>query len=135
MAADIKVCNVPELGAPLGAYSHITRVRASEYLFIAGMVSTDRTGVIIGTDIETQTAQTFENVRLALASAGASWRNVVQFTTYLTDPALIEGFMAYRKREFPKMFGKDPYPPNTLLIIDRLVQEELLIEVQTIAAI
>jgi len=30
--------------------------------------------------------------------------------------------MAYRKREFPKMFGGASYPPNTLLIIDRLVE-------------
>ena len=33
------------------------------------------------------------------------------------------------------MFTGAPYPPNTLLIIDRLVREEFLIEVQTIAAI
>jgi hypothetical protein len=31
----------------------VTRVRAQEYLFIAGMLSTDRTGTIIGTDIDT----------------------------------------------------------------------------------
>ena len=135
MAAEIKVYNAAELGAPLGMYSHITRVRAQEYLFIAGMLSTDGTGTIIGTDIGTQAGQVFENVRLALESAGASWKNVVQFTTYLTDARLIEGFMAYRKREFPKMFGSGPYPPNTLLIVSRLVREEFLIEVQTVAAI
>ena len=135
MTAEIKLYDVPELGAPLGAYSHITRVKASEYLFIAGMVSTDRTGTIIGTDINTQAAQTFENIGAALASAGASWTNVVQFTTYLTDASLIAGFMEYRKREFPTMFAGAPYPPNTLLIIDRLVREELLIEVQTVAAV
>jgi len=43
--------------------------------------------------------------------------------------------MAYRRREFPRIFAGAPYPPNTLLIIDRLVREEFLIEVQTIAAI
>ena len=74
-------------------------------------------------------------MRAALESAGASWQNVVQFTTYLVDARLIEGFMAYRRREFPGMFAGAPYPPNTLLIIDRLVREEFLIEVQTIAAI
>jgi enamine deaminase RidA (YjgF/YER057c/UK114 family) len=79
--------------------------------------------------------QVFDNIRVALGSAGASWKNVVQFTTYLTDAKLIEGFMTYRKRELPNMFGDAPYPPNTLLIIDRLVREEFLIEVQTVAAI
>lgn len=136
MAADIKIYNAAELGTPLGAYSHVTRVRAQELLFIAGMVSTDQSGNIIGkNDIDAQAAQTFDNIRAALESAGASWQNVVQFTTYLVDAKLIEGFMTYRKREFPRMFAGAPYPPNTLLIIDRLVREEFLIEVQTVAAI
>jgi len=136
MPAEIKIYNAAELGTPLGAYSHVTRVRAQEYLFIAGMLATDKAGNIIGKgNFDAQAVQVFDNVRAALASAGTSWKNVVQFTTYLTDPKLIEGFMAYRRREFPAMFAGAPYPPNTLLIIDRLVREEFLIEVQTIAAI
>lgn len=43
--------------------------------------------------------------------------------------------MQWRLREFPAMFSNSPYPPNTLLMIDRLVQEQFLIEVQTVAAI
>ena len=136
MPAEIKIYNASELGTPLGAYSHVTRVRAQEYLFIAGMLATDKAGNIIGKgEFDAQAAQTFANVRAALESAGASWKNVVQFTTYLVDAKLIEGFMAYRRREFPGMFAGAPYPPNTLLIIDRLVREEFLIEVQTVAAI
>ena len=136
MTAEINIYNPAGLGEPLGQYSMVTRVRAQEYLFIAGMVSTDgKTGTIIGTDIEAQTAQVFENIRIALQSAGASWKNVVQFTTFLVDAQHIPGFMAYRKREFPAMFAGGAYPPNTLLMIDRLVREEFLIEVQTVAAI
>jgi hypothetical protein len=47
----------------------------------------------------------------------------------------IAKFMAYRLREFPRLFANGVYPPNTLLIVDRLVQESFLIEVQTIAAL
>ena len=43
--------------------------------------------------------------------------------------------MAWRQREFATLFPNGAYPPNTLLIIDRLVQEQFLIEVQTVAAI
>jgi hypothetical protein len=43
--------------------------------------------------------------------------------------------MAFRTREFPRMFAGGAYPPNTLLTIDRLVQEPLLIEVSAIAAL
>jgi enamine deaminase RidA (YjgF/YER057c/UK114 family) len=43
--------------------------------------------------------------------------------------------MEFRLREFPKMFSNGKYPPNTMLMVDRLVQEPFLVEVQTIAAI
>jgi hypothetical protein len=60
---------------------------------------------------------------------------VVQFTTYLVHSQDIPKFMHYRQREFPRMFVSGMYPPNTLLIIDRLVHEQFLMEVQTVAAI
>jgi len=59
----------------------------------------------------------------------------VQFTTYLVHSQDIARFMAWRLREFPKMFADGKYPPNTLLIVDRLVQEQFLVEVQTVAAL
>jgi hypothetical protein len=43
--------------------------------------------------------------------------------------------MTFRLREFPKMFPNGKYPPNTLLIVDRLVKEAFLGEVQTVAAV
>jgi enamine deaminase RidA (YjgF/YER057c/UK114 family) len=43
--------------------------------------------------------------------------------------------MTYRKREFPRLFPNGAYPPNTLLMVDRLVQEPFLVEVQAIAAL
>jgi hypothetical protein len=43
--------------------------------------------------------------------------------------------MDYRRRVFPGFFPDGNFPPNTLLIVDRLVQEPLLIEVQTVAAL
>ena len=68
----------------MGQYSHVTRVRAGEFLFIAGMLSGDAKGNVIGEgDFDAQTAQVFRNIEAALKSAGASWANVVQFTTYL----------------------------------------------------
>jgi enamine deaminase RidA (YjgF/YER057c/UK114 family) len=127
--ADIKVGNVEALGKPLGQYSHMTRVRnAQETLYIAGMVAP-------GDDFDTQCTGVFRLIETALKSAGAGWGNVAQFTTYLVHSQDIPKFMAWRLREFPKMFADGKYPPNTLLIIDRLVGEQYLIEVQTIAAL
>ena len=43
--------------------------------------------------------------------------------------------MAFRLRVFPSLFPDGVYPPNTLLVVDRLVQEPFLVEVQTVAAL
>ena len=105
--ADIKVYNVDALGKPLGQYSHVTRVKAAEYLYIAGMLAQ-------GVDFDAQCTGVFATS-----------------CTRRTSPK----FMAWRLREFPKLFPNGVYPPNTLLIIDRLVQKQFLIEVQTVAAL
>jgi enamine deaminase RidA (YjgF/YER057c/UK114 family) len=132
---DITIFNPASLGKPLGQYSHIARVRASELVFIAGQVATDPAGAAVGDDFAAQCRQVFTNIKAALDSVGAGWSNVVQFTTYLVHAEGIAKFMAYRGREFPGMFPDRAYPPNTLLIVDRLVQEPFLIEVQAIAAL
>ena len=127
--ADIKVCYVDALVKPLGQYSHMTRVRsAQETLYVAGMLAP-------GDDFDAQCAGVFRLIETALKSAGAGWGNVAQFTTYLVHSQDIPKFMAWRLREFPRMFPDGKYPPNTLLVIDRLVGEQYLIEVQTVAAL
>ena len=134
--AEIKIVNPSTLGKPMGQYSQITRVKASEFVYIAGQLATDREGRIIGVDdFDAQCAQVFANIETALQSVGAGWRNVVEFTTYLVHSQDIPKFMTYRKREFPRFFADGAYPPNTLLMIDRLVDEQFLIEVQTVAAL
>ncbi len=134
--AEIATFNPPGLGQPLGPYSQVARVKASELVFIAGQVAIDSAGNLVGADdFNAQCAQVFANIAAALAAVGAGWSNVVQFTTYLVHSQDIAKFTAYRGREFPRMFAGGAYPPNTLLIVDRLVQEPLLIEVQAIAAL
>ena len=134
--AEIKIFSPDVLGKPLGQYSQITRVNASEFVYIAGQLATNREGAIIGADdFDAQCAQVFANIETALKSVGAGWGNVVEFTTYLVHSQDIPKFMTYRKREFPKFFPDGAYPPNTLLMVDRLVQEPFLVEVKTIAAL
>ena len=133
---EIKIVNPEVLGKPMGQYSQLTRVKASEFLFIAGQLAGDKDGNIVGVDdFNTQCQQVFANIEAALRSQDAGWANVVQFTTYLVHSQDIPKFMAYRLREFPRMFTGGVYPPNTLLIVDRLVQEPFLVEVQTVAAL
>ena len=131
---EIRLVNPDSLGKPLGPYSHIARVKASEFLFIAGQVGADKDGKT-SLDFEAQCSQAFANLGAALGSQGAGFGNVVEFTTYLVHSQDIPKFMQWRGREFPRLFAGGAYPPNTLLIIDRLVREEFLIEVSAVAAL
>jgi len=127
--ADIRIGNVDALGTPLGQYSHMARVKnAAETLYIAGMLAP-------GDSFDAQCSGVFAMIETALKSAGAGWGNVAQFTTYMVHSQDIARFMQWRLREFPKMFPDGKYPPNTLLVVDRLVQEQFLVEVQAIAVL
>jgi enamine deaminase RidA (YjgF/YER057c/UK114 family) len=134
--ADIKIGNPDTLARPMGQYSHVTRVKASELLFIAGQLSADKDGKLVGADdFDAQCVQVFANIEAALKSQGASFANIVEFTTYLVHSQDVAKFMKFRLREFPRFFPNGAYPPNTLLMVDRLVQEPFLVEVQTVAAL
>jgi len=134
--SEIEIFNPSALGKPLGQYSQITRVKASEFAFIAGQLASDRDGRVVGADdFDAQCVQVFANIEAALRSLDAGWQNIVQFTTYLVHSQDIPRFMSYRLREFPRFFPDGKYPPNTLLMVDRLVAEPFLVEVQAIAAL
>jgi enamine deaminase RidA (YjgF/YER057c/UK114 family) len=125
---EIKIYNVDTLGKPVGPYSHVARVKGGETLYIAGMLAP-------GDSFEAQCSAVFAQIEKALQSAGGGWKNVVQFTTFLVHSQDTAKFYRWREREYPKMFPDGKYPPNTLLIIDRLVQEQFLIEIQTVAVV
>jgi enamine deaminase RidA (YjgF/YER057c/UK114 family) len=133
---DITIINPEAMGPPLSLYGQIARVRASEFIFIAGQLATDVSGSIVGKgDFDAQMKQVLSNIEKALKSVEASFANVVQFTTYLVHSQDIANFRRVREDLFPAMFPAYRYPPNTLLVVDRLVQEDFLIEIETIAAL
>ena len=76
----------------------------------------------------------FDNLGKILKDLGADFESVVQFTTYHHQRRLHPGLhVGARRRCFPKLFPGGKYPPNTLLVIDRLVKPEFLLEVEAIA--
>ena len=132
---EIKIFNVDALGKPLGQYSQITRVKASEFVFIAGQAAADRDGKLVGADdFDAQCAQVYANIETALKSVGAGWSNVVHFTNYLISRDDLPAFVKYRLSVFPTWFPNG-YPPNTLLFVDKLLHKEFRVEVQAIAAL
>ena len=134
--ADIKIFNPDGMSRPMSPYMQVAHAKGADVVFIAGQTPIDAAGALVGKgDFEAQCAQVYANIHTALRAVGADWKNVVQFTSYLTRAEDAAAFRAYRGREFPKMFPGNSYPPNTLLIISRLADPDYLLEVQTVAAL
>jgi enamine deaminase RidA (YjgF/YER057c/UK114 family) len=136
--ADLRrtVVTSDEAPKPLGAYSVGMSVNAGQLLYIAGQVSVDSSGTLVGEgDIAAQTRQVFQNIGHVLAAAGAGFSNVVEFTSYVVGRDSVAGFIEGRTRVFPEIFPNGDYPPNTLLVIEGLVRPEFLVEVKAVAAL
>ena len=129
----IKTTNAPQ---PLGAYSQATEVQASRLVLIAGQVSLDTAGQLVGPgDAFAQTRQVFHNIEQILKQAGTGFNNVVEFTTYVVGRDSIQPFLDARTELFPSLYPEADFPPNTLLVISGLVREEFLVEIKAVAAL
>jgi len=117
---------------PLGMYSHGMVSAPGELVIVAGQVGIGPRGVA-GEDVGSQTRQAFENVRAIVEAAGCTMSDVVRLQTFLVSPDDIPGFMKARQDLFPQYFTDAVYPPNTLLVVSRLVRPELRVEIEAMA--
>jgi 2-iminobutanoate/2-iminopropanoate deaminase len=128
-----KVITPKGFGPPLGMYSHGMAAAGGELIVVAGQVGTTPDGRVPGNDVGSQTRQAFDNVRTVLQAAGAGMGDVIRLQTFLTRADDIPGFMKARQDIFPEYFPTGAYPPNTLLVVSRLVRADLLVEVEAMA--
>ncbi len=130
------IVNTDKAPQPIGAYSQAIRTAPGELLFIAGQVAVGLDGNSVGVgDMTAQTRQVFENLGGILESVGATFSNVVEFTTYVVGRDSVQGYIAGRTEVYPGIFPDGDYPPNTLLVVDGLVREEFLLEIKAVAAL
>lgn len=120
-------------GAPLGMYSYGMAAPGGELVVVAGQVGMRPDGGLAGADVGSQTRQALENVRAVLEAGGCRWRDVVRLQTFLVSAEDIPGFMRARQEVFPGYFPDKAWPPNTLLVVSRLVRPELRVEIEAMA--
>lgn len=127
---------------PVGAFPHAKRV--GDLLFLSGIgprvrgskeipgVTLNSAGNVVSYDIETQCRAVFENVRLVLEDAGASWQDIIDVTVFLTNMKM--DFAIYN-RLYAEYFagpGK-PNPTRTTIEVGAL-PTPIAIELKVIAA-
>ena len=140
MSESIESSRAPE---PVGAFPHAKRV--GNLLFLSGIgprvrgskeipgVTLDAGGNIVSYDIETQCRAVFENVRLVLEDAGATWNDIVDVTVFLTN--MKKDFPIYNRIYAEHFAGPDkPNPTRTTIEILSL-PTPIAIELKVIAAV
>jgi enamine deaminase RidA (YjgF/YER057c/UK114 family) len=116
------------------AYTHAVEVSGGKTIFISGQVALDEKGELVGRgDLREQTRKVFENLKRALAAAGARFEDVVKTTYYVVGyrPQHLAAI-----REVRSEYLSQAHPPaSTLVGVEALFLEGVLIEVEAIAVV
>ncbi|MBE1574632.1 RidA family protein [Amycolatopsis roodepoortensis] len=119
------------------AYRQVSIATGSKLVFVAGQVSWDADGALVGEgDLAAQVEQCYLNIGTALAEAGATFDDVAKMTVYVVDwtPDKLALFLEGVDRAAAKL-GGTPVPPGTLIGVAALDVPEHLVEVEATAVV
>lgn len=97
--------------------------RAGDFVFVAGMRGIDPATNTLVADPEARVRQAFLNMQLIAESEGASLQDAVRLVVYVVD--------MYRHRPIvnkiqQELWGDGPYPPRSIIEVDRLNQDDIV---------
>ena len=120
------------LRAPSGVFSHATMIEAKGRLvFISGMVARRADGTMAGIgDIEAQTRQVCENLKVAVEAAGGTLDDICRVDVYIRN---MEHFAAIHKVRAE--YFREPLPASTMVEVTKMTSPDALIEISAIAVI
>jgi enamine deaminase RidA (YjgF/YER057c/UK114 family) len=112
-------------------YHYATVTGPGDLIFAAGACPLDEAGAVVdGPDIPAQTARCIDNLRAALAAAGAGFDDVLKSTVYVV--ASDRGDLVRAWDVVADAFG-DARPPSTLLGVALLGYDGQLVEIEAVA--
>jgi len=119
---------------PTFGWTHVVASTGGKVIHISGQAGIDSRGQIVGKgNLKQQTEQTFENLKVALAAAGATFRNVVNSRIYVVGfkPEYLPIIREVRGR----YFAADQPPASTLVGVSALAGADWLIEIEVTAVV
>jgi enamine deaminase RidA (YjgF/YER057c/UK114 family) len=125
--------NPTSLNPPNG-FSHVVTATSGKTVYVSGQVSVNEKAEVVGKgDFRAQVEHTFENLKTALAAAGATFRDVVKVTYFVVDlkPEHVPVVREVRR----KYLDPDRPPASTLVGVPALAAPDWLIEVEVVAVI
>jgi enamine deaminase RidA (YjgF/YER057c/UK114 family) len=123
----------PGLSTP-GGYTHVVTAHGGKMVFIAGQVALDASARLVGEgDLRAQAQQVFENLKTALAAAGASFEDVVKITIFVVNYKPADRAVIVEVRD--RFVSKEHPPASTLVGVQSLARPEFMIEIEAIAIV
>lgn len=108
-------------------------VRVGDTIYVSGQVALDDEGNVVGPgDIAAQTRRAVRNIEIILASQGATLRDVVKITVFITNRT--PGFVMAYDNALGEFFPED-CPASTLVEVKSLVLRDLLVEIESVAVV
>ncbi len=124
----------PEGLSKPGAYTQVVRGTGTTIVSIAGQVSIDAEGNVVGKgDFAAQALQAYTNVKIALEAVGATFDQVTKMTVFIVNFSAEEHFGPLIEARAKIMPGKKP--ANTLIGVQALASPDFLIEVEAMAVL
>lgn len=112
--------------------TQMVEVQGARMIYLSGQTAADANYKVRSSDFRRQVHAVYDNIELALRSAGAALGNIVKTTTYLTNAEHIAALREVRSERYKDLQAP---PANTLLVVSRLAEPEFLIEIDVIAAV
>ncbi len=125
--------NPPALN-PTNGFTHVVTATAGKTIYVSGQVSVNEKAEVVGKgDMRAQVEHVFENLKVALASAGATFHDVVKITYFVVG---LKAEHVPHIREVRKQYLSPDRPPaSTLVGVAALVVPDWLIEIEVIAVV
>lgn len=97
--------------------------RAGDFIFVAGMQGVDLATNKLVADPEGRVRQAFLNVRTIAQSEGASLKDCVRLTIYVSD---LKKVVPLVEKVQTELWGAGPYPPRTIFEAKRLFDDDII---------
>lgn len=133
MAGQVRFSNPKTLAKPPGYTNVVEILGPGRTVYIAGQLGLDLDNKLVGApgDFRAQALKAFDNLKAALASAGAGMKDVVKINNYLTDMSHIPIFRELRDQ----YFNMAAPPASTTVAISQLARPGALFEIEAIAVL
>ncbi|WBB62647.1 RidA family protein [Streptomyces sp. WMMC500] len=119
---------------PAGHFSHVVRLGLGgddALLFLSGQLALDADGRVVGPgDMRAQARHVMESLQAILAAHGATFADVVNIRSFVTDMSRLDAYAEVRRGYFP-----GPPPSSTTVEVSRLARDGAVLEVEVVAAV